>query len=52
MKFSLKRTSIDLKNINAIKMNSDELYALTGLTGNDGIKQLQKLGIEYVILYK
>ena len=45
----LKRTSLDLNNINAIKMNPDELYALTGLTGNDGIKQLQKLGIEYVI---
>jgi len=30
-------------------MNPDELYALTGLTDNDGIKQLQKLGIEYVI---
>ena len=46
---SLKRTSLDLDNINAIKMNPDELYALTGLTGNDGIKQLKKLGIEYVI---
>lgn len=45
----LKRTSLDLNNVNAIKMNNDELYALTGLTGNDGIKQLQKLGIEYVI---
>ena len=45
----LKRTSIDLKNINAIKINPDELYALTGLTGNDGIKKLQKIGIEYVI---
>ena len=30
-------------------MNPDELFALTGLTGHDGIKQLQKLGIEYVI---
>ena len=46
---SLKRTSLDLDNINAIKMNPDELHALTGLTGNDGIKQLQKLGIEYVL---
>ena len=46
---SLKRTSLDLNNVNAIKTNHDELYALTGLTGNDGIKQLQKLGIEYVI---
>ena len=46
---SLKKTSLDLNNINAIKMNPDELHALTGLTGNDGIKQLQKLGVEYVI---
>ena len=46
---SLKRTSLDLANIDAIKMNPDELYALTGLSGHDGIKQLQKLGIEYVI---
>ena len=45
----LKRTSLDLANIDAIKMNPDELYALTGLSGHDGIKQLQKLGIEYVI---
>ncbi len=46
---SLKRTSLDLSNIDAIKMNPDELLALTGLTGNDGLKHLQKLGIEYVI---
>ncbi len=46
---SLKRTSLDLANIDAIKMNPDELFALTGLSGYDGIKQLQKLGIEYVI---
>jgi len=46
---SLKKTKLDLKNINAIKMNPDELYALTGMSGNDGIKQLQKLGIEYVL---
>ena len=46
---SLKRTSLDLANIDAIKINPDELFALTGLSGHDGIKQLQKLGIEYVI---
>ena len=46
---SLKKDTLDLKNIDAIKMNPDELYALTGLTGTDGIKQLQKLGIEYVL---
>ena len=46
---SLKKTSLDLTNIDAIKMNPDELFALTGLSGYDGIKQLQKLGIEYVI---
>jgi fructose-1-phosphate kinase PfkB-like protein len=46
---SLKRTSLDVNNVNAIKVNPDELYALSGFTGIDGIKQLQKLGIEYVI---
>ena len=46
---SLRNTTLDLTNVDAIKMNPDELFALTGLTGHDGIKQLQKLGIEYVI---
>ena len=46
---SLRNTTFDLTNVDAIKMNPDELFALTGLTGYDGIKQLQKLGIEYVI---
>ena len=45
----LRNITLDLTNVNAIKMNPDELFALTGLTGHDGIKQLQKLGIEYVI---
>ena len=45
----LKKTTLDLRNVNAIKMNPNELFALTGLTRNDGIKQLQKYGIEYVI---
>ena len=48
-KISLKNTTLDLKNINAIKMNPDELHALTGLTGNAGLKHLQNLGIEYVL---
>ena len=46
---SLRNTTLDLTNVDAIKMNPDELFALTGLTGHDGIKQLQKLGIEHVI---
>ena len=46
---SLRNTTLDLTNVDAIKMNPDELFALTGLTGYDGIKQLQKLGIEHVI---
>ena len=46
---SLNKIDLDLSKINAIKMNPDELFALTGLTRNDGIKQLQKLGIEYVL---
>jgi sugar/nucleoside kinase (ribokinase family) len=46
---SLKKTTLDLENIDAIKTNPEELHALTGLSGHDGIKQLQKLGIENVI---
>ena len=46
---SLKQTTLDLENIDAIKTNPDELHALTGLDGYDGMKQLQKFGIEYVI---
>ena len=46
---SLKKTTLDLTNINAIKTNPDELNALTGLAGDDGIKKLQKSGIEYVL---
>jgi len=46
---SLKRSKLDLTNVNAIKTNPDELHALTGLSGTDGIKQLQKLGIQYVL---
>ena len=35
---TLKKTTLDLTNVNAIKMNPNELFALTGLTRNDGIK--------------
>ena len=45
----LKINLPDLENINAIKINPDELHALTGLTGDVGIKKLQKFGIEYVL---
>ena len=45
----LKKTDLDFKNINCIKTNPDELYSLTGLSGNDGLKKLQKLGVDYVI---
>ena len=46
---SLKRTELDLANIDAIKLNPDELNALTGMDEIDGMKHLQKIGIEYVI---
>ena len=45
----LKKTELNLDNISAIKTNSDELHALTGLSHIDGMKQLQKSGIENVI---
>tara|TARA_Y100000590_G_scaffold322404_1_gene365079 strand:- start:198 stop:1070 length:873 start_codon:yes stop_codon:yes gene_type:complete len=45
----LKTAELNLKNISAIKTNPDELHALTGLSFTDGMKQLQKSGIENVI---
>tara|TARA_Y100000590_G_scaffold122564_1_gene140325 strand:+ start:15264 stop:16136 length:873 start_codon:yes stop_codon:yes gene_type:complete len=46
----LKKMNLNLENVSAIKTNPDELHALTGLSSIDGMKQLQKFGIENVIL--
>ena len=49
-KIYLEHTDLDLSNVSAIKVNSDELNALTNASNLDGIKILQKKGIDNVIL--
>ena len=45
----LQKTNLDLKNVNAIKVNPEEMDALVGQSGDDGMKSLQKMGAEYVL---
>lgn len=49
-KIYLEQTDLNLSNISAIKVNQDELKYLTGASNVDGIKTLQKKGIDSVIL--
>ncbi len=49
-KIYLEQTNLNLSNISAIKVNSDELRSLTNSSNLDGIKILQKKGINNVIL--
>ena len=49
-KIYLKHVDLNLSGISAIKVNSDELKALTNADHLDGIKILQKKGIDNVIL--
>tara|TARA_B100001079_G_scaffold268742_1_gene279709 strand:+ start:1093 stop:1965 length:873 start_codon:yes stop_codon:yes gene_type:complete len=49
-KISLKETNLTLDGISAIKVNSDELFALTGTNGDNALLTLQKNGVENVIL--
>jgi len=46
----LEQTDLNLSNVSAIKVNTDELKCLTGASNIDGIKILQKKGIDSVIL--
>ena len=46
----LEHVDLNLSGVSAIKVNSDELRALTNADHLDGIKILQKKGIENVIL--
>ena len=46
----LEQTELNLSNVSAIKVNTDELKCLTGVSNIDGIKILQKKGIDNVIL--
>ena len=49
-KIYLEQTNLNLSDISAIKENSDELRSLTNSSNLDGIKILQKKGIDNVIL--
>ena len=45
----LEKTNVDLTNIQAIKVNPEEMEKIVGTTGDDGMLELQKLGFEYVL---
>tara|TARA_B110000014_G_scaffold263450_1_gene260248 strand:- start:2197 stop:3069 length:873 start_codon:yes stop_codon:yes gene_type:complete len=49
-KISLKQIKLELDDISAIKINSDELLSLTGADNDEGLSLLQKAGIENIIL--
>ena len=49
-KIYLEQTNLNLSDITAIKVNPDELRCLTNSSNIDGIKILQKKGIDNVIL--
>jgi len=49
-KISLNSRKIDLTGVSAIKINRDELFALTGAYDDSALLSLQKAGIENVIL--
>ena len=49
-KIYLEKTDLDLSGISAIKTNKDELKCITGSCEVDGMKTLQKNGINNVIL--
>jgi sugar/nucleoside kinase (ribokinase family) len=46
----LEKTDIDLAKISAIKISPDELFCLTNEIGVDAMKDLQKRGVEHVIV--
>lgn len=43
------KTDLSLASISAIHVDPDEIFYLTGQTGTDAMKALQKKGVEYVI---
>ena len=46
----LEQTDLNLSNVSAIKVNPDELKCITGTSNLDGLKILQKKGIDSIIL--
>ena len=48
-KIFLEKTDLDLSKVSAIKAGADELFNITGNSGVDGMKLLQKKGAEHVL---
>ena len=48
-RISLKETKLDLNGVSAIKVNPEELWALTGANDDSALLSLQKFGIENII---
>ena len=46
----LQQRDLDLSNVDAIKVNTDELECLVNKTGDEGMIALQKKGVDNVIL--
>ena len=46
----LEKTEINFSKVSSVKASPDELFNLTGLTGIDAMKSLQKKGVENVIV--
>ncbi|MDH3676981.1 MAG: PfkB family carbohydrate kinase [Nitrosopumilus sp.] len=46
----LENTTLDLSNINAIKVNPEEAQKLVGTSNDESLQLLQKRGVEHVIL--
>ncbi len=45
-----EKTDLNLAKITAIHVDQDEIFHLTGQSNNDGMKILQKKGVEFVLL--
>ena len=48
-KIFLEKTDLNLSKVSAIKAGADELFNITGESGVDGMKLLQKKGVEHVL---
>ena len=48
-KIFLEKTTLSLENVSAIKVNPDELFCFTNNTAEEGLKDIQSKGVDYVL---
>lgn len=48
-KVFLERTELDLTKISVLKSDPNEVFSLTGMQGIEGVRTLQKKGIEHIL---